>query len=143
MPELSEDQKQLLLYAHSSAECRPPVVVIDRAFPELAETAWAECQKLLASDVLPNFTSTDNTDSVKTEGIFRHAAVGSGPSSRVDLRHRSDLHCWVTPQLCKEYQLSGLQMLIKGLIKMCVPLKTSLNLNSDYSVQLAYYVSVY
>mmetsp|Transcript_14433 Transcript_14433/g.23900 ORF Transcript_14433/g.23900 Transcript_14433/m.23900 type:complete len:401 (+) Transcript_14433:71-1273(+) len=56
-----------------------------------------------------------------------------------DENHRGDSICWVTPQLCRDLNLSSLQSFIVKMLQGCGALRDELGLTMDYSCQFAVY----
>jgi hypothetical protein len=84
----------------------------------------------------------DASITTPSEKIFKRAGIGKGDTNQVNSVHRGDLRCWVTPDLCRDHKLNGIQSLVKRLVKSCASLRESHKLiNGAYSVQLTVYVS--
>lgn len=99
----------------------------------------------LSQEVLSNVARLRDIDAhaiCVEHKIFRQTGIGKGDTNQVNSVHRGDLRCWVTPDLCRDHGLNGIQTLVKRLIKSCFSLKTKHQLNGDYSVQLTIYVSL-
>lgn len=56
-----------------------------------------------------------------------------------DGTHRGDSICWVTPQVCSEYNLTALESFIQRMIVECGALQTHLGLSPEYTCQFAVY----
>ena len=110
------------------------VVVKDGVYSDISESIVHEVQRLRDADV----SAPDNS-----ERIFQEAGIGKGESNQINALFRSDLRCWLTPDLCKKYNLVNIEILVKRLIKACSSLKIAHQLNGDYSIQLTLYVRHY
>ena len=79
--------------------------------------------------------------------LLEPARIGSG---QIDINHRSDRRCWLTPSLCKEHGLRGVSKFAQNMMKYCRLLGENISrltdtaafLNGEYSIQLAVYVSL-
>ena len=83
-----------------------------------------------------------DASTINTKADYLHPAkIGSNKNSHpIDAPiFRGDLICWVTPKLCGELHLTAMKTYIQMMIKLMKPLKESLDLIEDYSVQLGYY----
>lgn len=123
---LTEEEKCCLQHVVSTAH-----VIRTHVREELAKQVAAEVKELYQTHIRSPELS-----------IFQLAAIGS--SKIVDITYRNDVKCWITPSLCKDHNLTATPQLVKALVNLCAKqLKTQLDLNGDYSVQLACFVSWY
>jgi hypothetical protein len=77
---------------------------------------------------------------LKKPEFFVSTAVGRDENRVVASEFRGDLRCWLNPKLCSEQGLHSTLQLVKNLISSTKQLKTPLQLNGDYSIQVTKYV---
>jgi hypothetical protein len=80
-------------------------------------------------------------------GLLQPAKISGG---KMDEESRGDLHCWLSPEVCKDHALVAIKSYIMGLKAYCGTLGSTMSdilgckfLNEGLSIQLAYYVSAF
>jgi hypothetical protein len=73
--------------------------------------------------------------------LFEKTAVGRNDNRVFAPESRADLRCWLSPKICKDYELKKTMELLKSLMNVGKTLKGELKLNGDYSIQVTKYVS--
>ncbi len=127
--ELSESEKAFLERGESDEEKQYPFVLRHDLQVSLGDEVRQEVKSL--------YEKHFENPSLQ---IFEMA--GMGTKKVIDGTYRSDVKCWLTPAFCKQHQLTASMTLVKELVNLCgKQLKSSLQLNGDYSVQLACFVS--
>ncbi|RYG58581.1 2OG-Fe(II) oxygenase, partial [archaeon] len=99
-----------------------PVVIKEDGFSDISEQVQEEARRFY----------TEHPE------CFQRALVGTGKNTRL-AAERGDKRCWLTPSVCQEYNLTALSALVKRVMGWCKELKQPLQLNGDFSVQLACY----
>lgn len=74
--------------------------------------------------------------------IFKSAGIGSQVDKVEKVQSiRGDLHCWLTPSLCKDYGMEATLETVRRIISICSnQLKGHHSLNGEYSAQATLYV---
>eukprot|EP01031_Cornospumella_fuschlensis_P035872 gene35872-43512_t len=99
-----------------------PVVVKEDGFHDIAEQVSEEAHKFY----------------IEHPDCFPRALVGQGQNARL-APERGDRRCWLTPSVCQDHKLTALSALVKRVLSWCKELKQPLQLNGEFSVQLACY----
>ncbi len=94
------------------------------------------------------FLAEGHAAAIDIENLFVHhpedfcvCSIGMKYNKVTNATFRSDKRCWLTPKLCRERNLTAINQLVKKLIGYCKTARTPLELNGDYFVQLACFVS--
>jgi Rps23 Pro-64 3,4-dihydroxylase Tpa1-like proline 4-hydroxylase len=95
------------------------VIVKDNCFSDIIEEIYNDIQ------IVKNYV--------------RPARMNRGDDEFLDESLRGDSICWITPTLCKELNLNGLDEYVKRIIMENQIFKEYLSLDDDYNIQFAIY----
>lgn len=140
------EEETSLMQSHSSSSCSFPCVIKDNAFPDLAHPCHQELLQLYQSKRLESSAMGTRKISPSSSKAASSTVTSSGDTFPwTNSLIRGDEMTWITPELCKQENLSNVKMLIGRLIRICSHLRKS-HLSaqqqgalSDFSVQFAVY----
>lgn len=112
-------QQEINILTSESGSSSSFVVVNDNSFNDIIDKICSEVKAL--------------TDHLKP------AKMSTGDENWADKYFRGDMLCWITPTLCDELNLVGLNQLVQRMTQAMEPLKSSLGLNGEVTVQFALY----